>query len=91
MTNREETWSECLRITGKHIRQAREARNMTVEELFRKSNVSEDEYRRIEAGNDPNPDLRSIVAIAQTLRTPVDGLLPARWPSLGAEDQTPEA
>ncbi|WP_074428601.1 helix-turn-helix domain-containing protein [Bifidobacterium bohemicum] len=85
MEDEAEQWSECLRILGTNIRRARNGGALGTSALARKAGLTPDECRRIENGNDPNPDLRTVAALAHALGTSIDDLLPRRWPRLGRE------
>jgi transcriptional regulator with XRE-family HTH domain len=72
----DDDFDEVNRILGRNVQVAREAMNITQEELGRRSNLPRSrvgKLERAEKGADTNPTLRTIVALARGL-----GLFPAQ-------------
>lgn len=59
---------------GRRLREARERRNLTQQELALRSEVNLDTLRAIEQGRTPNPGVMTILRLADELGTTIDAL-----------------
>lgn len=75
-------WDEFARRLGVNLREARARRGISQERAAHAAGISSFTYRKLERGESnpgtpANPRLRTLVALAEVLETPVDQLLPA--------------
>ncbi|QCQ17329.1 MULTISPECIES: helix-turn-helix transcriptional regulator [Microbacterium] len=74
-------WDDFARRLGVNLRQARARRGISQERAAHAAGISAFTYRKLERGESnpgtpANPRLRTLVALAEVLDTPVERLLP---------------